>query len=92
MSVVLQEIKIKYAESEECESVEELFGYLVFEKGGLHKAIDFIAKQYAEKCVVASLEKASEKGVAYKLALLNNKSKAVVEKKSIANSENIVLL
>lgn len=38
----------------------------------------------------AALEKAAENAVAYKLAYPNNISKAVVEKDSITNPENLI--
>ena len=54
--------------------------------------IDKVAIKYAEECIKASLEKASENAGAYKLDYPNNVSKAVVEKETITNPENIILL
>ena len=59
------------------------------EDSPLHKAVLNAMKIYAEECVKASLEKASEKGCD-SLELYNSEYETL--KKAITNHENIILL
>lgn len=76
--------------------LEELYKTMCEESPyGFHPSIKKyileLAEIYAKECSQASLVKASENAVAYKLKS-NNSIKAIVEAESITNHENIILL
>lgn len=86
----LEEIKNEVAQERGFKDWEHLNGSDLYDSD-----IERVAKKYAEECTKASLEKVSEK---IKMVDLNSESKTaisecwVVDKKSITNPENIVLL
>lgn len=82
----LQEIKNAYAIEQGYDDWEQLLRKNYWNDGD-------IEVHWTEICIRAqkvALENASKNGVAYKLAYPNNTSKAVVEKSSITNPENLI--
>ena len=82
----LQNLKNTYAQEQ---------GYPNWNELRYWRDISEVADGYMDEiCIRAqkeALEKASKNGVAYKLSYPNNTSKAVVEKSSITNHENLIL-
>lgn len=81
----LQTLKNTYAQEQECEDWEDL-------ANSVQDDLEY-EQHWTEICIraqKAALERAAENGVAYKLAYPNNTSKAVVEKDSITNPENLI--
>lgn len=74
-----KELLQEYAESEQCVNAEELFGYLLFEKGGIDRVVGIVAERYARECCKASLQEASSWFVDLDVERINN-------------PENIILL
>jgi len=85
----LEEIKEKYAVQQGVDSWKELwFDTTNFKQA--NERVDELVKMYAKEVVQASLEKASEKA---KITTVNAIHKwQGVDKESITNPENIVLL
>lgn len=91
----LQEIKNNFAQEHGYKDFESFVigSYSPYDISKAWAIGDFQAAM-EEICIraqKAALEKASKNGVVYKLAYPNNTSKAVVEKSSITNPENLIL-
>lgn len=79
----LQEIKEKWAKGQGFDSWE-----LMRQDQGIDELdLDIISKEYATQCILASLNKASEKACIEPKGMMTR-----VDKESITNPENIMLL
>ena len=84
----LQTIKDTYAKEQGYEGWEDL--RIEFYGDARPLRIEEFMNEICIRAQKAALEKAAENGVAYKAAYPNNTSKAVVEKDSITNPENLI--
>ena len=93
METTLNTLKNLYAQEQGYEDWEEyVIKQFSFSKFSMTATISMFEQRMDEICIraqKAALEKAAENAVAYKLTYPNN-SKAVVEKDSITNPENLI--
>lgn len=88
-----KELLQEYTESEQCANAEELFGYLVFEKGGIDRVVGIVAEKYAKECCEATLKEASKNAKISSHKWSDRiREEHEIKKESITNPNNIILL